>query len=188
MNAANLIAPVVRVWLATITEADHTLRAWLDERERERLTRYQASADQARFLLGAAMLRLAVGAELGIRPEQVPVDRSCAECGRWHGRPVVTGTTLALSVSHGGFVVALALAPHGPVGIDVERIGSRPVPEVRAWTQAEARFKAGGGEGLLVEELSAPVAGHVLTLVRSSATVVHVSPARSLLSARPGPR
>ncbi len=185
MDAANPITPVARVWLATIAEADLALRAWLDDRERERLERYQAQADQARFLLGAAMLRSAVGAELGIRPEEVPVDRTCGACGRWHGRPVVRGAslTLSVSVSHGGLVVALALDPGGPVGIDVERVGGRPVPEVRAWTRAEARFKAGGGEDLLVEELTAPVAGHVLTLVRRPEAALLVLPAQDLVGA-----
>ncbi len=182
MDVANPVTPVVRVWLATLLEADVALRAWLDERERERLMRYQAPADQARFLLGAAMLRAAVAAELGVRPEEVPIDRSCSECGRWHGRPVVSEVSLALSVSHSGLVVALALAPEGPVGIDVERVGERPVPAVRAWTRAEARYKAGGGEDLLVDELPAPVAGHLLTLVRRPATAVQVLPARDLLT------
>jgi 4'-phosphopantetheinyl transferase len=163
----------VRVWVATLAAADLASRALLDDRERERLGRYQADADRARFLLGAAMLRSAAGSELGVRPQDVTVDRACEACGGWHGRPVVPGTRLALSVSHGGL--------DGPVGIDVERLDGRHLADVRRWTSAEARFKAGGDASLAVQELPAPLAGHVLTLASAPRLAVHLMPIGDLL-------
>ena len=192
MVHANTISPPVRVWVATLAAADLASRAWLDDRELERLGRYQADADRARFLLGAAMLRSAAGSELGIRPQDVTVDRACDACGGWHGRPVVPGTRLALSVSHGGLLVALALALDGPVGVDVERVDGRHLGAVRRWTSAEARFKAGGGASLAVHELPAPLAGHVLALATAPGLAVHLLPVDRLLSRdagdQPGPR
>ena len=185
MVRANTIPPLVRVWVATLADADLGFRDWLDDRELERYERFQAEADRARFLLGAAMLRSAVGSELGVSPRAVTVDRGCDTCGRWHGRPVVPGSRLALSVSHGGLVVVLALAADTPVGIDVERIDGRPLAEVRSWTSGEARFKAGSGLALRVRELAAPVAGHVLTLAAVPEAVVQVLPAASVLAGPP---
>lgn len=188
---ANTIPPPVRVWVATLADADLASRAWLDDRERERLGRYQADADRARFLLGAAMLRSAVGLELGVQPQDVTVDRACDACGGWHGRPVVPGTRLALSVSHGGLLVVLALALDGPVGVDVERVGGRHLADVRRWTSAEARFKAGGAASLTVQELPAPLAGHVLALATAPGRAVRLMPTDGLLSRddedQPGP-
>jgi 4'-phosphopantetheinyl transferase len=186
MVHANTVPPLVRVWVATLADADLAFRAWLDDRELERYARLQAEVDRARFLLGAAMLRSAVGSELGMSPREVTVDRGCADCGRWHGRPVVPGTLLALSVSHGGLVVVLALTVDGPVGVDVERVDGRQPADVRAWTRAEARFKAGSGHALGVQELAAPVPGHVLTLAAAPTAAVQVLPAASVL-ARPPP-
>lgn len=185
MVEANTIPPLVRVWVATLADADVAFRAWLDDRELERYERFQAEADRARFLLGAAMLRSAVGSELGVSPRAVTVDRSCDTCGRWHGRPVVPGSRLALSVSHGGLVVVLALAADSPVGIDVERVDGRPLAEVRSWTRNEAWFKAGSDLPLRVQELAAPVAGHVLTLATVPGAAVQVLPAARLLAGPP---
>lgn len=117
------------------------------------------------MLLGAGLLRVAVGSEIGVPPASLTIDRSCSGCGGWHGRPTVPGADIDVSVSHSGLVVTAAtLAGGGRVGVDVERVGNRPVPEVVDWTITEARFKAGGGSALAVHELPPPAPGHVLTL------------------------
>jgi len=192
MQPAKAFSQPVRVWVATLSDADLALRAWLDDREIERFVRYRADTDRARFLLGAAMLRSAVGSELGMQPWRVPVHRECAVCGRWHGPPVVPDTRLALSVSHGGLLVALALAVDHAVGVDVERVAGRHQEDVRRWTGAEARFKAGGDPGLGVRELTAPLSGHVLTLATAPDATVQVLPSDQLLNldgaAQPGRR
>lgn len=182
MEPAKTISQPVRVWVATLAHTDLALRAWLDERELERLVSYRGEADRARFLLGAAMLRSAVGAQLGMSPRDVPVHRGCGVCGRWHGRPVVSDPRLTLSISHGGLLVALALAVDGSVGIDVERVDGRHQDEVRSWTRAEARFKAGSDPSLSFHELTAPLPGHLLTLATAPDATVHVLPPDKLLS------
>lgn len=163
-------------------------RGWLDDRELERFLRYQGDADRARFLLGAAMLRSAMGTELGTTPRDVPVDRTCTACRGWHGRPVVPDFPFSLSVSHGGSLVALAVAVGSPVGIDVERVGPRRERRTRSWTRAEARFKAGDDPGLVVRELAAPVRGHVLSLAATADATVQMLAASELLASTPTSR
>ena len=173
MAVNNPVPPPVRVWIATLAQADLTLRRWLDPREMDRFLSYESQADQARFLLGAAMLRSVVGQELGMRPEDVPVDRKCTNCGAWHGRPRVRGSSLQLSVSHAGLLVVFALAIEGPVGIDVERIrSSREI--VESWTQKEARFKAGNGAGLVVHALPVLWPGHVISVAHAKGATLEI--------------
>ena len=175
----NPVSPSVRMWVATLAQADLTLRRWLDSRETDRFLSYESQADQARFLLGAAMIRSAVGQELGIRPEDVPVDRECDRCGAWHGRPRVRGSSLQVSVSHGGLLVALAMAVGGPVGVDVERLRSSRAT-VESWTRKEARFKAGGGAGLVARSLPVPWPGHVMAVAHVKGATVELSPDPSI--------
>jgi 4'-phosphopantetheinyl transferase len=172
---------VVRIWFATLAQADLHLRGWLDARENERFESFENPADRARFLLGAAMLRAAVGQELSVPPESVTVDRACGECGRWHGRPRVPGSSLQLSVSHSGLLVALAMASDGSVGIDVERIRDCP-GGVESWTREEARFKAGHDAGLVVRGVPAPVPGHVVSVATEPQAHLQVRPAAELIA------
>jgi len=171
----------VRVWFAALPQADLRLHGWLDAREKERFESFEGAADQARFLLGAAMLRAAVGQELGVRPETVTVDRACGQCGRWHGRPRVPGSSLQLSVSHSGLLVALAMAIEGSVGIDVERLRDHP-ESAESWTREEARFKAGGDASLVVRGLPTPVPGHLVSVATDPYATLQVRPAVKLIA------
>ncbi|GAA3717029.1 hypothetical protein GCM10022204_41150 [Microlunatus aurantiacus] len=176
----NPAPPSVRIWVATLAQADLRLRRWLDPREMGRFLNYESPADQARFLLGAAMLRSAVGQQLGIRPEDVTVNRECESCGAWHGRPRAPGSSLQLSVSHAGLLVAVAMATAGPVGIDLERMRSSPAT-VESWTHKEARFKAGGGEDLIVHSLPLPWPRHLMAVAHQKNGTVEVSTSRQRL-------
>ena len=182
MAGTNPSPAAVRIWFAALPQADLRLRGWLDVRENERFDRYESPADQARFLLGAAMLRAAVGLELGVPPRIVSVDRGCGDCGRWHGRPRVPGSTLQLSVSHSGLVVALAMAIKCSVGIDVERERDRP-EGLESWTREEARFKAGGDARLVVRGVPTPLPGHVVSVATEPYAAVQVRPAGELIAA-----
>ncbi|WP_241661057.1 4'-phosphopantetheinyl transferase family protein [Thermomonospora catenispora] len=154
------------------------VRPWhvdlLNDTERARRDRYRREADRDRFTVGVAVTRLAAGALLGVRPERVPVDRTCPGCGAPHGRPVIEGGP-QLSVSHSGDLVVVALSRGGPVGVDVEQdsgrlgegivrqlLGSEEVADLRDlgaawlrrglltyWTRKEAVVKA-TGDGLRV--------------------------------------
>ncbi|MGA4508368.1 4'-phosphopantetheinyl transferase family protein [Propionibacteriaceae bacterium G1746] len=165
------------VWWAPLHLADVRLDTLLDETELARLGRTTRQADRARWLLGAAVLRLAVAAETGTDPLSVRIDRTCADCGAQHGRPrVVTpaGSGLYVSVSHSGLVTAVAVG-HEPLGIDVQRAGTD------AWVRREAAFKS-GLEAPVFTVLHPPVRDHVAVLAHGPhVTVVDERDAAALL-------
>ncbi|MFI0351933.1 4'-phosphopantetheinyl transferase family protein [Actinomadura sp. 9N407] len=176
----------VTVWWAARNDARPGLIGLLDPAERGRRGRYLREADRDRFTLGVAITRLVAGARLGIPAERVPLTRACADCDQPHGPPVIAGgpallpadpaaTHLSvsqpsvphLSVSHSGDLVAVAVSPYGPLGVDVEedsgRIGDDiaghllapgedaggPAGLLAYWTRKEALLKA-TGDGLRV--------------------------------------
>jgi 4'-phosphopantetheinyl transferase len=133
--------------------------------ERERRSALRQPADQARFTVATALVRLAAGRRLGLPAHAVPIDRTCPDCGRPHGRPRLPGHDLAVSISHSADRVLVALAG-APVGVDVEEISDRVDPDELAshvlaageraptrpeffcyWTRKEAVVKA-TGDGL----------------------------------------
>ena len=161
-------APVsCEIYLASRSELRPGHARLLDEAERARSARFRQPADRDRFVLGAALLRLAAARHLPGAPASVLIDRSCDQCGEQHGRPVLTGSAMQASVSHSGDCVAVALTSAGPVGVDIEAltaadykpaITSACVPAEQAaircpadfycyWTRKEAVLKA-TGEGL----------------------------------------
>jgi 4'-phosphopantetheinyl transferase len=125
-----------------------------------------------------------VGEHLGIDPAKVEIDRTCTTCGGWHGRPTVPDSDLQLSVAHSGTLVAVGIAAGYRIGVDVEKIGTRPVEQLRRWTLAEARFKS-GGDDLPVYEISPPRAGYVLTIATDAPTPV-VSATTDIRRPNPG--
>jgi 4'-phosphopantetheinyl transferase len=166
--------PGVRVWWARSADARDRLIDLLDPAEQARYHEYDRPADRARFITAAALLRLAVGRQLRVRPAEVPLDRSCERCGAPHGRPRIHSGAGApvLSVSHSGDSVVVAVGTGiEAVGVDVELIDpaldvaelagiALTGPEIRAlaqlgaadrvsafvrlWTRKEALLKALG--------------------------------------------
>lgn len=133
----------------------------LSEDERARAAWLQMPGDQRRYVAAAALLRRVVGAAVGIEPASLAVQRTCPRCGRPHGRPVVRGSGLHVSVTHAGNVAGVAVTAVGPVGLDVEAEGrALRLPrtaylgpgehaaddraKVRYWTRKEAVVKATG--------------------------------------------
>jgi 4'-phosphopantetheinyl transferase len=102
------------------------IRPWhldvLSRQERDRAASYRHEPDRTRFVVAAALLRLVVGERLQAAPWQVPVRRRCAHCGAAHGRPVIVGTGLGVSVSHARDRVVVAVTRAGAVGVDVEEV------------------------------------------------------------------
>ena len=139
----------------------------LDGRERARLTVLGRDEDRARFIAGAALLRRVVSTLTGLPPEDVPMDRTCPDCTTWHGRPVVPGSGLHVSISHAGDLVQVAVTRSAPVGVDIENratevtdamrtLFAATAPHIRSaeeflttWARVEAVLKA-TGEGLRV--------------------------------------
>lgn len=183
----------VEVWWSTLAAAARDLLGMLDATERSRLEDLERPADRGRSMVGAALLRVAVARNLGVAPEQVLVDRTCGECGRPHGAPrvVATGAAPWVSVSHSGLLVAVALSPRGPVGIDVQRAADLPAAgSVRDWVRRESVSKALGGSSTggretgersaVTVELTPPLPGYAAALTtigqRASPWVEHSWP------------
>jgi 4'-phosphopantetheinyl transferase len=162
------------VWWAGPQDAAPEHVRLLNAAESGRRERYLRDLDRDRFTLGVAMTRLALGAHLGIPPQEVPIDRTCDDCGKPHGKPrLADGSGPHVSVSHSGGRIGLALSPHGPVGLDVEAAdrrltadlekhvlspgerrdfeaaGDRMTALLTYWTRKEAVLKA-TGDGLRV--------------------------------------
>lgn len=142
---------------AGVTDVDAAV-ALLSEPERRR---YECVPDTSRmtFLAGRVLLRSLVSELTGLSPAEVPLTASCPDCERPHGRPILNGIPLGVSLAHTDGLVVVAAAWHRPVGIDVER--DRPGAEaaigsltghtaLEHWVRVEAVLKA-DGRGLRVD-------------------------------------
>ncbi len=153
------------------------LAALLDSTESARADALVLPADRERFVVGAALLRLALARELDVAPADVRIDRTCDRCGRPHGKPRAPGTGVHVSVSHSQTAVLVALTSAAPVGVDVEARGRRLAPGIErlvlapseeasapgalltSWCRKESVVKA-TGDGILVplrEVVTSPV-------------------------------
>jgi 4'-phosphopantetheinyl transferase len=113
------------VWWAGPNDAHLRLRTLLDATERERLSAMRKEIDRNRFTVGCALVRSALAAYLAQPPAQIALSRTCAECGRPHGKPHLAGrarVSIEFSVSHAADRVVAAFALGTPVGVDVERV------------------------------------------------------------------
>ncbi|GII88181.1 4'-phosphopantetheinyl transferase [Sphaerisporangium siamense] len=172
MNAPSLKAGECHVWWARPQDRRiESLIGVLDAVELQRVPTYRRDEDRIRFVTACWLLRTAAGAQLGVAPEEVPVERGCDGCGKPHGRPrILSPDPLHVSVSHSGERVAVALTATGPVGVDVEVVPDAPLRELvrcalspaesaaletlpeeerhaafaRLWTRKEAVLKATG--------------------------------------------
>jgi 4'-phosphopantetheinyl transferase len=113
------------VWWARTRDASPRLAGLLDQTERGRWAGYRRDADRDRFVVGCALAKTVIGACTGRAPADLSFDRTCRECGRPHGKPVLRHAALEFSVAHSGDLVAVAVAT-APVGVDVEQLADRP--------------------------------------------------------------
>ena len=112
------------VWVARLSELrphERALAAVLTPAERADSAGH---ADTTTGTLSRAVLRLVLARHLAVAPEQLEIDRSCATCGRPHGRPRRRAepggqSSTEVSVSHGGDLLVVALSGAGSVGVDV---------------------------------------------------------------------
>lgn len=169
----------VQLWWGSLLEADRHLLPLLDEFEQARVSSLERPADQGRSLLGAALLRTAVAADLGCDPSEVVLDRACADCGEQHGRPQVVVPLPPsrdrppwVSVAHSGHLVVVALCRTYPVGVDVQRLSDLDgSTDGWTWVSAESRLKAGIVDGATSDQdlawsgvVDVPMAGYLAAL------------------------
>ncbi|WP_132152732.1 4'-phosphopantetheinyl transferase family protein [Kribbella antiqua] len=109
----------VEVWWGRIGQVRDEFAADLDAVERQRLAAYVRDDDKARFLLGCTIVRRLLAARLSLPAASIELTRTCADCGKPHGKVRVDGAEL--SVTHSGELVGVAVSDH-PVGLDVEKV------------------------------------------------------------------
>jgi 4'-phosphopantetheinyl transferase len=136
---------IVRVWVIRTDLPDSmvaSLERLLDDGERERADAFGRADLRARFVAARGAIRMIVGRELRIAPEQV----------RWQlgqrGKPLLGQAGPHVSMSRSGELAALALAGTRRVGVDVQRIeaGLDPVRmSERFYPVAEASYVATAG-------------------------------------------
>jgi len=127
---AELVSPeagAAHVWWARRRDASDRHAGLLDDTEQQRWAAYRRDEDRERFLVGCALAKTVLAGYAGLRPADLRFDRTCAQCSRPHGKPVMTGSALFHSVTHSGDLVAVAVA-RAPVGVDVEQLDGRVRP------------------------------------------------------------
>jgi 4'-phosphopantetheinyl transferase len=135
---------------------------------------------------GRALLRGLAAAQLGVAPEDVPLVQRCPDCGGPHGRPVVEGSDLHVSLSRCALGTVAVAAWGRAIGVDVE---PRELPPERLdairsvaggdgvahWTAVEAVLKA-DGRGLRVDPRRVRVDGGVAWIEGEPARYALVEP------------
>jgi len=187
-----LAAAAAHAVVLRVPGVDHAGSPWpdvLDDAERAQLARLRLGDDRARYHAAHAALRLVLGALLDADPRALRFGRPRVPgSGGRRGRPVLVGAlgdarapaptsgapaldgpAVEFSLSHGGGMVAIAVARRGvPVGVDVEPVDpaalavvprlhprerrhveqtpldDRPAAFTRLWTRKEAYLKAVG--------------------------------------------
>lgn len=101
--------------------------------ERERGDGYRSRLARAEFVTGASLVRGIASRVLGVRAEDVEVDRSAVSSGGLPGPPRLVGPPrligapwLHLTVTHSAGVVGVAVAAQARIGLDVEEVGAAP--------------------------------------------------------------
>ncbi|MFF9058324.1 4'-phosphopantetheinyl transferase family protein [Streptomyces sp. NPDC014882] len=155
----------VLVWWARAGDARPALLVLLDAVERARHEATVRPADKARFLVGCALSRIALGELLGVPPADVPLRRVCPRCGGPHGKvrlAVPEGSPYAdvdFSVTHSGEVVGVAVCRGAAVGLDVEDGGVA--------LDVDAAARAALGDGELRALYAGPPAGRRTAFLRT---------------------
>ncbi len=138
----------VRVWIGPVDvppELEARCLETLDAGERARAAALEQEPDRRRFTVAHGALRLLAARETGAAPAAL----------RWttgrNGKPVLTAPWSAwhTSLSHSGGVIAVAVSPARPVGVDVQRV--LPGLDVtgmsaRFFPPGEAEYVAAGGD------------------------------------------
>lgn len=121
MPATPLADPLV--WLVDAAALDAAVlarfAAWLGPSEAARCERFVRAGRRRQYIVGRALLRLALGRLLGIDPRSVGLTE---RPGRAPAFAFPSGIKGGYSISHSGRWVACAASLTTPLGLDIERI------------------------------------------------------------------
>jgi 4'-phosphopantetheinyl transferase len=127
------------LWHARLDSPAWPSAGALPVHERERAARILRPLARRRWIAARWALRGVLGRYLEREPATVDL-----AIGR-RGKPQLGGgEPLAFNLSHSDGLAVVAVASAGDVGVDVERIGSRPAEFYAAWTRREALAKCHG--------------------------------------------
>jgi 4'-phosphopantetheinyl transferase len=138
----------VRVWLVPVDVPPETVAAcWavMDAGERVRAAELESPRKRQRFAIAHGALRILAGQAIGARPEEFS----------WtpgpHGKPELAQPFSALhtSLSHSGEMIAAAISPDRPVGVDVQQLAPSldiGALSARFFGPDEAAYVAAGGD------------------------------------------
>ena len=128
------------VWWATPLDDIERFRSWLTRAEAERFAAYRQEADRRRFLTGRVLAKSVLAERLGLPSGAIELDASCPDCAKQHGPPRLPGFDVALSISHSGDRIGLAVTNGCPVGLDVESTARRADDALAAYALNETEL------------------------------------------------
>jgi 4'-phosphopantetheinyl transferase len=131
---------MVHLWSAWLDSPAWPAAEALPRVERERAARILAPGRRRRWVAGRWALRGVLARHLGLPPQEIELATGA------HGKPALRdgAAGLGFNLSHSGDLAMVAVAEGLEVGVDVQRLGSRPPEFYAAWTLREAVAKCHG--------------------------------------------
>jgi 4'-phosphopantetheinyl transferase len=145
-------AAELHVWRVELDSEGWEGTGDLPSTERDRAEAMRRPRARRRWVAARWALREVLGSYLGEEPAKIELrfgDR---------GKPMLaaTGEPLRFNLSHSGELALIALCEGREVGVDVQRLGSRPLDYYADWTRREAIAKC-HGSGLWAQLPDKPV-------------------------------
>jgi len=124
----------VHLWVAALDQIGRQVRRFtcmLSDDERLRASRFHFEPDRQHFIAGRSLLRLILGAYLGVAPSRLEF------CYGEYGKPALAaafgGNELQFNLSHSRGLALYALSRGRRIGVDVEYV--RAIPEAEQITR-----------------------------------------------------
>ena len=121
--------PAVRVWTHDLQDITFSPSGWikiLNEEELQHFRKFRQEKDRVAYIAAHALLRCALAQRLSVPPASLTFERDR------RGKPVLRipeNRKIDFSLSHTDGMVAVALSEKGSVGVDIEVIDHRNIPQ-----------------------------------------------------------
>jgi phosphopantetheinyl transferase len=159
----------LHVWRVELDSEDRAGADNLPSPERARAEAIARPRARQRWVVSRWALREVLGGYLGEEPAKVELRFGA------RGKPMLAAAeSLRFNLSHSGELALIALCDERDVGVDVQRLGSRPLDYYEDWTRREAIAKC-HGTGLWAPLPDEPVAVSGLDAGRGFAASVAVA-------------